>query len=42
MIIKEMFYIPIKLKPKLARAFMTMSDVNNLRGHLCEKEKVAS
>jgi hypothetical protein len=29
MIIKEMFYIPIKLKPELARAFMTTSDVNN-------------
>ena len=29
MIIKEMFYIPIKLKPKLARASMTTSDVNN-------------
>jgi hypothetical protein len=28
MIIKEMFYIPIKLKPKLARASMTTSDVN--------------
>jgi hypothetical protein len=27
MIIKEMFYIPIKLKPELARAAMTMSDV---------------
>ena len=26
---KEMFYIPIKLKPELARAFMTTSDVNN-------------
>jgi hypothetical protein len=29
MIIKEMFYIPIKLKPELARASMTTSDVNN-------------
>ena len=29
MIIKEMFYIPIKLKPKLARASTTTSDVNN-------------
>ena len=29
MIIKEMFYIPIKLKPELARAPMTTSDVNN-------------
>jgi hypothetical protein len=29
MIIKDMFYIPIKLKPELARAFMTTSDVNN-------------
>ena len=29
MIIKEMFYIPIKLKPKLPRASMTTSDVNN-------------
>jgi len=29
MIIKEMFYIPIKLKPKFARDFMTTSDVNN-------------
>jgi len=29
MILKEMFYIPIKLKPKLARASMTTSDVNN-------------
>jgi hypothetical protein len=29
MIIKKMFYIPIKLKPELARASMTMSDVNN-------------
>jgi hypothetical protein len=28
MIIKEMFYIQIKLKPKLARASMTTSDVN--------------
>ena len=28
MIIKEMFYIPIKLKPELARASMTTSDVN--------------
>jgi hypothetical protein len=28
-IIKEMFYIPIKLKPELARASMTTSDVNN-------------
>jgi hypothetical protein len=28
-IMKEMFYIPIKLKPELARASMTMSDVNN-------------
>ena len=27
--IKEMFYIPIKLKPELARASMTTSDVNN-------------
>jgi hypothetical protein len=29
MTIKEMFYIPIKLKPELARASMTTSDVNN-------------
>ena len=29
MITKEMFYIPIKLKPELARASMTTSDVNN-------------
>ena len=29
MIIKEMFYIPIKLEPELARASMTTSDVNN-------------
>jgi hypothetical protein len=29
MIIKEMFYIPIKLKPELARASMTTSDVKN-------------
>jgi hypothetical protein len=29
MIIKEMFYIPIKLKPELAHASMTTSDVNN-------------
>jgi hypothetical protein len=29
MIIKEMFYIPIKLKPELARSSMTTSDVNN-------------
>ena len=29
MIIKEMIYIPIKLKPEFARASMTMSDVNN-------------
>jgi hypothetical protein len=29
MIIKEMFYISIKLKPELARASMTTSDVNN-------------
>jgi hypothetical protein len=29
MIIKEMFYIPIKLKPELARASMTTSDVNS-------------
>jgi hypothetical protein len=29
MIIKEMFYIPIKLTPELARASMTTSDVNN-------------
>ena len=29
MIIKEMFYIPIKLKPKRARASMTTLDVNN-------------
>ena len=28
-IIKEMFYITIKLKPELARASMTTSDVNN-------------
>ena len=30
MIIKEMFYIPIKLKPELARASMTTSDVKKL------------
>ena len=29
MIIKEMFYIPINLKPELARVSMTTSDVNN-------------
>jgi hypothetical protein len=29
MIIKEMFSIPIKLKPELALASMTTSDVNN-------------
>jgi hypothetical protein len=29
MIIKQMFYIPIKLKPELTRASMTTSDVNN-------------
>jgi len=29
MIIKEMFYIPIKLKPELAHASMATSDVNN-------------
>ena len=29
MIIKEMFYILIKLKPELALASMTTSDVNN-------------
>jgi hypothetical protein len=29
MIIKKMFYIPIKLKPELARASMTTSDVYN-------------
>ena len=29
MIIKEMFYIPLKLKPELARAFMMTLDVNN-------------
>jgi hypothetical protein len=29
MIIKEMFYIPIKLKHELARASMTTSNVNN-------------
>ena len=29
MIIKEMFYIPIKLKPELARASMTTSDLIN-------------
>jgi len=29
MIVKEMFYIPIKLKPARARASMTTSDVNN-------------
>ena len=29
MIIKEVFYIPIKLKTELARASMTTSDVNN-------------
>ena len=29
MIIKEMFYIPIKLKPELARASMMTLDVNN-------------
>jgi len=28
-IIKEMFYIPIKLKPELARASMKTSDVSN-------------
>ena len=29
MIITEMFYIPIKLKPELAHVSMTTSDVNN-------------
>jgi hypothetical protein len=29
MIIKEMFYIPIKLKPEFARASMTTSEVSN-------------
>ena len=29
MIIKEMFYIPLKLKPELARASMTTSDIKN-------------
>jgi hypothetical protein len=29
MIIKEMFHIPIKLKPELTRASMMTSDVNN-------------
>jgi hypothetical protein len=29
MIIKERFYIPVKLKPELARTSMTTSDVNN-------------
>jgi hypothetical protein len=29
MIMKEMFYIQIKLKPEIARASMTTSDVNN-------------
>jgi len=29
MIITEMFYIPIKFKPELARPSMTTSDVNN-------------
>ena len=29
MIIKEMFQIPMKLKPELARASMTTSGVNN-------------
>ena len=29
MIMKEMLYIPIKLKPELARVSMTTSDVNN-------------
>jgi hypothetical protein len=29
MMMKEMFYIPIKLKPELARASMTTSDVKN-------------
>jgi hypothetical protein len=29
MIIKEMFYIPIKLKPELARK----GNVNNIQGH---------
>jgi hypothetical protein len=29
MIIKEMFYIPIKLKPERARASMTTSDVTS-------------
>ena len=28
-IIKEMFYIQVKLKPELTRASMTTSDVNN-------------
>ena len=29
MIIQEMFYIPIKLKPEFARASMTTSDVTD-------------
>jgi hypothetical protein len=29
MIIKEMFYIPINLKPERARASMATSDLNN-------------
>ena len=29
MIIKEMFQIPMKLKPELARTSMTMLDVKN-------------
>jgi hypothetical protein len=29
MIIKEMFHIPMKQKSELARASMTVSDVNN-------------
>jgi hypothetical protein len=40
MIIKEMFYIPIKLKPELARASMTTSDVYRILGPLLHTAKI--
>ena len=39
MIIKEMFYIPIKLKPELARASMTTSDVLTINGVVISNNK---
>jgi hypothetical protein len=38
MIIKEMFYIPIKLKPELARASMTTRYLNYLTNLFFDKE----